>query len=165
MPYKIEAVVEFNDGESLVLNKYPELRYERNGNMLIGIDDHGAFAGCYKYDEPSEHFQAFGGREFDIPMMDGSVIKANGQWWDYPSLSFSVSATGASNFWREVLGGDMVCVTIETKIGLKNCYVFHGGFWMDKEEFKKLRQAYTGKVYGYEEYQEILKNKSVNVAG
>lgn len=39
MTYKIEAIVKFNDGEALVLDRFPEVKYERHGRYLFGIDE------------------------------------------------------------------------------------------------------------------------------
>lgn len=64
----------------IVVDAMPEILYEKKGGFLIGECD-GFFA-FYKYERPSKNYQAFGGREFDIKMKDGSTIKANGQWWD-----------------------------------------------------------------------------------
>lgn len=64
----------------VVLNRSPQFLYERKGIWLIGEDS--GFFNFYKYDIPSGRFYAFAGRKFDIPMKDGSIEKAYGQWWD-----------------------------------------------------------------------------------
>jgi len=64
----------------LVLNREPQYLYEREGIWLIGEDS--GFFSFYKYDKPSVGFFAFAGRKFNIPMKDGSIEKAYGQWWD-----------------------------------------------------------------------------------
>lgn len=64
----------------LVVNREPNYLYERKGIWLIGEDS--GFFNFYKYDKPGGRFYAFAGRKFDIPMKNGSVEKAYGQWWD-----------------------------------------------------------------------------------
>lgn len=54
---------------------------EVRGGAWLEAHDSGFFS-FFKYDRPSKAFQAFAGREFEIPMTDGSAIKAVGQWWD-----------------------------------------------------------------------------------
>ena len=75
---KIIAVVKFNSKEAFVLRRRPLLKYNRYGNVIIGTD--GLFFTCYYYSPPSERFQAFAGRKFDLTMEDGEVIHCNGQW-------------------------------------------------------------------------------------
>ena len=64
----------------LVLNHEPQYLYERKEIWLIGEDS--GFFSFYKYDRPSVGFFAFAGRKFDIPLKNGSIEKAYGQWWD-----------------------------------------------------------------------------------
>lgn len=61
----------------IVLDKMPDFKYERVGNNLIGED-----SGFYNFYGYRNSRDAFGGREFDIPMLDGGIEKAFGQWWD-----------------------------------------------------------------------------------
>jgi len=63
----------------IVTSRKPEFLYERKNGWLIAEDS--GFFSFYKHDWPSGRFYAFAGRKFDIPMMDGSVEKAYGQWW------------------------------------------------------------------------------------
>jgi hypothetical protein len=144
--YVIEAVVKFNDGEALVLSEHPDITYENHFPYLFGVDQYGVFVNVYKYDAPSPGFQAFAGREFDIPMTDGTVTKAVGQWWD-----------GGGDALGQALGSEIIRVTVNTKRDLENCYVFYG-LRADEKEYQKLRDSYTGKVYGYWEYEAIIKN-------
>jgi hypothetical protein len=145
MSYKIEAVVKFNSGEALVLNEKPVIKYERYGSYLFGIDQFGIFVDVYKYETPSGSFVAFAGREFDIPMVDGTFTKANGQWWD-----------AGGDALGKALGSEIISATANTKENLEKCYVFYG-YRADKEEYQKLRSTYTGKVFEYREYGAIIK--------
>lgn len=146
MSYIIEAVVKFNNGEALVLNEHPEIKYEKQFPYLFGIDQHGVFVNAYKYDPPTPGFEAFAGREINIPMADGTVTKATGQWW-----------AGGINELEKALGSKIIPVTINIMEDLKKCYVFYG-LKADKQEYEKLRSSYKGKIYGYWEYEAFIKN-------
>jgi len=139
--YEIGAVVKFNSDEALVLSEKPVITYERYGNVLLGMDEYGVFLDSYVYKRPSDRFRAFGGRKFDIPMSDGSIIKADGQWWD----------AGHEEF-EEKLGSKVLHVTAHEVKSLKSCYVFCG-YLADQEEYEKLRKSYTGRVWEYWEYE------------
>lgn len=116
MPEIIDVILmksQFSDTDHayLVLDKMPEFRFERVGPFLIAEDD-GFFA-CYGYERPSAGFVAFGGRKFDIPLVDGTVVKADGQWWwESPNERSGVPT--------------MPCA-ISTAEELNRCYVFSGG--------------------------------------
>jgi hypothetical protein len=102
----------------LVLNRMPEPLFERRGRWLVGNDDCVfQFYALERVEGPS-HWKAFGGREFDIPMVDGSVERAKGQWWnsfpsDFRGLTYSHGVS-----------------TIDK---LAECYVFYFGFHIDRE--------------------------------
>lgn len=64
----------------MVLNRNPVYVYERKGKWLIA-EDSGIFNFLF-YEKPSGRFYAFAGRKFEIPMKDGSIESAFGQWWD-----------------------------------------------------------------------------------
>ena len=146
--YKIKAVVKFNNGEALVLNKIPIIKYERYGDMLVGLDEYCIFANCYYYQAPDNLFKAFGGDKFKIPMTDGSFVEANGQWWD-----------GGESKFTKILGSKIIIVTISDIESLKKCYVFFG-YKAVLEEYIKFRKTYTGKIYEYYEYEcELISKK------
>ena len=65
----------------IVVDDPPSFKYERVGDLLVGEDS--GFFNFYKHVKPSKHYQAFAGRKFDIPLKDGSIEKAHGQWWDH----------------------------------------------------------------------------------
>jgi hypothetical protein len=71
----------------LVLDRMPVFAYEKRGIWLIGHDS--GFFGFYVYERPGPTWKAFGGAKFDIPMVDGSVTKAVGQWWDACPADYS----------------------------------------------------------------------------
>lgn len=142
---KIISVVKFNDGEAFVLNRELEMKYNMIGSAIVGKD--GPMCSCLAYEYPSAGWKAFAGREFDIALEDGSVIKCNGQYWD----SWTTAAL------KEV-GENVSRVTIGTKESLKNCYVYSGCYGIPNE-IAKLRAAYAGPVFDYWDYDKILKGR------
>lgn len=133
--FKIVAVVRFNDGEAIVLNRKPRFLFEFMGRDLVGED--GPFRRLYGYAPPSGRFKAFAGAKFDIPMKDGSFIKASGQYWDSCLPDFAG-------------------VTYSTIEDLLNCYVFTGS-QVDRDWYSAERNAYTGCVYPYWDYEKVIK--------
>lgn len=93
----------------VVTNRSPVFVYERMGQFLYAKD--GGFYSAYKYDRPSDHFKAFAGKEFDIPLKDGTIIHANGQWWD-------------GGLPADADRPDVVYVGRGTPESLRRCYVY-----------------------------------------
>jgi hypothetical protein len=102
----------------LVVDRMPKLVYERKGRNWLQGHDSGCF-GFYGYEKPGPNWQAFGGRKFSIPMIDGSVIEASGQWWD-PGTPVDFSGLVYSD-------------GMNTIDALSKCYVFIGGIHIDCE--------------------------------
>ena len=100
----------------LVVDKIPEVLFERVGSYLIGEKD--GFHQCYGL-SGGVGSGAFANREFEIPMKDGSFVKAQGQWWDcsYPG-------------WKDKKFGDYGVNTIDN---LRECFVFYGGYSISQE--------------------------------
>ena len=63
----------------LLLNRKPVFAFEESDKWLIA-EDNGFFK-FYYYEKPVDRSKAFGGHVFDIPLKNGDVIKASGQWW------------------------------------------------------------------------------------
>lgn len=152
MNNKIIAVVKFNNGEAFVLEKKPELKYTKYGNVIIGTNS--CFLSCYYYEKPIfpinpnwSGWQAFGGRKFDLHLTDGTVEHCFGQWWG-----------GITEKTKRIIGEDIIDVTVNDVENLKKCYVF-SGYTGIKKEIEKLRAEYTGNIYEYKEYEKILKEK------
>ena len=103
----------------LVVDRMPDIVYERkrHGQWLYGHDS-GCF-GFYAYETPGPNWKAFAGRKFGIPLTDGTVIEASGQWWD-PGLP------------AEFRGLVYSCA-MNTIDALSQCYVFNGGIYTDCE--------------------------------
>jgi hypothetical protein len=99
----------------LILDRMPAPLFERKGNWLIGEDS--GFFKFYAYEAPGPGWKAFGGSKFDIPLKDGSVEHAYGQWWDYKPADFEPTTRAYG---------------MATKAALAHCHVFTGGFHVDQ---------------------------------
>lgn len=144
---KLKALVKFNDEKALVLNKKIEFEYQKHRNLLIGMDKTKTFVDCLYYEEPRGGFKAFGGREFDITLDNGETINCNGQWWH-----------GGFSEAEEILKMKLTSVTVKDIHSLRECYVFRGCFGV-KNKILDLVADYSGKVYGYHEYERELQTK------
>lgn len=136
-----------------------QLTYEEHGGLLIGSDERGIFYDCLYYDRPSPNMRAFGGREFDLPMKDGTMTHCNGQYW-YGRISDA----------EKVVGEEIAEIGASTKEELKQCYVFTNRNISAKkleemiEEFKAANPDYEPMEYRV--YEELLKlEKSVRFTG
>ena len=134
-PLSVVAVVKFNNGEALVLNRPLQLKYERVGNDYIGSD--GPFRDALIYSRGSGRFVAFAGRELTIPMKDGSTQKLKDHWW-----------SGSIDGYKHV-----TCSATES---LKRCYVFSGALCAP-QALATLRSTYQGCVYPYRDYEKVIK--------
>lgn len=144
MEYEILAKVKFNDHFAVVLNCEPPYVYRKVGGTIYGTD--GFFYKCYQYERPCGRFKAFAGREFNITLEDGEVIKCNGQWWD----------TGVSTV-EKITGVTLCPITWQTIDRLKKCYVFTGSY-ADKAKYLDLLNRYSDlPVYAYYDYVKIIK--------
>ncbi len=100
----------------LVVDRMPSLVYEQRSRVLLVGHDSGCF-GFYGYETPGPTWKAFCGRKFEIPMVDGSVIEASGQWWD-PGLPADFQ-------------GLLYSYGMNTIAGLAQCCVFMSGILID----------------------------------
>lgn len=141
---KILAIVKFNDRHAYVLDRKPEFVYQRLGDNVLFAQD-GFFVNTFIYDRPSKNMKAFAGREFDLPMIDGSVTKCNGQWW-----------AGGIHEAEKKLGVKLVHCTSEDIESLRNCYVFTGCSAIEDELLRAVGE-YQGPIYEYWEYGNLLK--------
>ena len=132
---KVIAVVQFNSGEALVLNRPVNFIYEQVGKDFIGTD--GPFTRGLYYSPASSAFRAFAGSELTLQMKDGSVKKIKDHWW-----------SGIPSEYKNTTFGDVE--------SLKKCYVFFSASIRD-EDFKALRGTYTGCVYPYLDYEKVIK--------
>ena len=132
--FKVVSVVKFNDGEALVLNRPIRFIYSESGRDLIGSD--GPFRDFLGY---SRDGNAFGGREFNLTMVDGSTRKIKDHWW----------AT-----WKEGYSS----ITVGDVEALRKCYVYHGAH-ITPDDYARLRAQYTGAVFDYWDYEKIIKHE------
>ena len=142
-PLKVVALVEFNKSQALVFNRMPSYKYTKDGDLMWAKD--GPFYSCFEYDKPSKNWQAFAGRKFDLDMLDGSVTKCEGQWWD-----------GGIGRLSEKLGFHLSSITIGTVDRLIECYVFMGTSG-NIEDMHNMVSEYKGVVYPYRDYEKVIK--------
>lgn len=153
---KIIDIVKFNDHIGLVVDEIPQIVYEEYGKFLIGSDDKGVLFNCLVYERPIGVFKAFGGREFDLPMKDGSVTHCYGQYWH-----------DTFNNASKVLGFKLASITIQTLDDLKKCYVFVG-YQAKYETYYKAVSDFLNnhpnyKIWGYREYEKHITNKPIEL--
>jgi hypothetical protein len=125
----------------LVVDRLPKLLYERKGNLLTAKD--GIFGNIYQYEKPGINWEAFAGREFEIPMIDGTAEKAYGQWWD----------TGLE---------DYTSIGIGTIDSLKNCYVFTS-YKVRIKELSQILSGFKNPSNNYYKYDDRKHNKNYMV--
>lgn len=141
---KAVAKVEMNNGIALVLNRMPIFKYERFENLLYAND--GGFVSVYYYEKPSRSFQAFGGRKFDLHLLNGETVHCDGQWWD-----------GGTSKLEQTLDVKLRRVAISTIEKLKGCYVYYGGSSLIEQDYQRLIEECEGPVYPYWEYEKLIK--------
>lgn len=142
------ALTTFRQEHALVLRDKVTFTYEKYGDFfLIGSDESGTFFNCLYHKRPTKDFQAFGGHAFDIQLKNGEIIHCNGQWWD-----------GGSENVEKILGIDLVSVAYSDVESLQDCYVYSGAMGA-KDKIDALIGQYTGKVYGYNEFERAYWNR------
>lgn len=118
-PIKIVDIIkyrnQYNTQTLVVLSRDPVFVYEKKGHYLIAEDS--GFFDFLGYEPASEYSKAFGGVEFTIPLVDGSEIKASGQWWD----------STPPDYGELIKEGLIVQAGIKTIEGLARCNVFTSG--------------------------------------
>ncbi|MFQ3543485.1 hypothetical protein Q7A53_05315 [Halobacillus rhizosphaerae] len=142
------ALVKFNGRVALVMKDKIKLTYSKFDDVIIGKDQTGVFFDCLYYEKPIGKWKAFAGREFEIPLENGEVVKCNGQWW-----------SGLNENARKIIGHqNLIPATANDMEDLKRCYVYNG-FTALKEDYEKLISTYSGKIYEYYEYEKLIRNK------
>jgi len=124
----------------LCVDKIPKIKYERSGNDYIGQDKHGFFSEHLEY----ENFPgAFGGREIELNMKDGSKEIIKDYWYTQGSYDEH---------------GEFVSIGLGTKESLQDCYVYTS-YQIQKDEFISLLKEYLSKdkLYDYWDIEKWLK--------
>ena len=132
---RVVAVIKFDGGEALVLNRDLAFVYERDGKSFIGVD--GPFYDFLYYKRSSLGIKAFGGRGLTLAMADGSEVKVKDDWWHGCRQGFFEATVAPVEY-------------------LAKYYVFRG-VCAEPLGYEALRAGYTGPVYGYREYEDKLK--------
>lgn len=145
---KIVAKVTCNDGFAYVLNRMPHFLYTKLDQKTIIGEDEGMYE-FYMYDRYTDRYKAFGGRQFQLPLTDGSVEKCYGQWWS------GMNDTALKLFSRESL-----CYFVYSTIeDLKKCYVYTRCS-ANVDWVKKLDSKYNGKIYDYWEFEKMINEEN-----
>ena len=146
-PIRIEAIVKHKSGQVFfVFNRKVEFIHTQfDRETIIGEDE--KIYNFYLYESPSKNWKAFGGREFDLKMSDGSTTHCFGQWWD-----------GLSKTARLMFDGTLSNIAYSDIEDVKKCYVYCGGR-CDTNWINKLLSEYNGKIYEYYEFEKLIKNK------
>lgn len=148
-PLKIVSLVRFNDELSFILNRMPKFEYEYIGDDTLWGQD-GDFISRFGYHTPSKAFEAFGGREFSIPMKNGTTIEANGQWWDDNTKEV-----------EEHLGCQLVRVSCSTMEKLNECFVFFGGYFLPVDVHQRMIDEYMqgteSVIHSYDTLRDSLR--------
>ena len=143
---KIVAKVEFNSRVAYVLNRAPVFRYQYLGEHIVYAQDGPFFRSfVYRRETSKGRFKAFGGRVFNLNMMDGSLLFCDGSWWD-----------GGDGEVSRALGLNLVPSVVGSVEGLKKCYVFMGCS-ADEVALEKLADECGGPVYTYRDYEKIIR--------
>lgn len=153
---RIEAIVQFNDHWAYVFNQPLQLRYREEviegQRYLIGRSGPFLSALVHKKDRRSK---AFAGREFHLPMEDGTARVVKDVWWHcaspFPTISFTCSSIPE----------------------LQKCYVF-SSCEVDKAVLNSMLEEYDNRKspkwphpiaggfrYPYWEYDKILKHDNM----
>lgn len=143
--HKVIAIVKFNKGHALVLADKIKTTANRYGNTIIESDG-VFFSSLVKEGGPGNG--AFANKKFDIQLENGEVVHCHGDWW-----------SGYSEQSYKIVGKNIVSATANDIESLRKCYVF-SGHETTPEKWDQLINSYTGRIYGYWEYEAILKGKS-----
>lgn len=152
---KVLAIVNTGSQVFYSLDESPEMIYEKHGSLLIGKDESGVFYDVLIYEGCGPTWKAFGGREFDLPMADGSTTHCYGQYW-----------SGGTSKAEELLGIKLVGIAAESVSDLVHCYVYCG-YLVDAEKFETLVKTsnpdkYNGKDASYKYKSIIVRQNLVN---
>ena len=150
---KIVDLVKANDLCWVVFDEpVGQLTYEKHGSLLIGSDERGIFYDCLYYDRPTPHMRAFVGREFALPMKDGTTTHCNGQYW-YGHIAEA----------GRVIGEEIAEIGASTKEDLKRCFVFTSRNISKKrldEMVKEFEESHPGyEPWGYRQYEDMIRAK------
>lgn len=152
---KIVDIVSMNDGHAYVIHKDFKLTYEKHGDILIGSDETGTFFDVLYYSHPVGRREygayAFGGREFDLAMKDGTTTHCWGQYW-----------SGHFKDAEKILGIEFANFPHNSIEGLKDCYVFCSGT-ADKSKLQSMVNTFFEEnpdfeVWDYWDYQKYIKS-------
>lgn len=145
---KILAKVEFNNEFAYVVDEPLDMKFvELENKSLVGFDKTKTFYNVFSYGYYSGD-DAFGGREFELDMVDGSKKKIKGKWWD-------ARDTFIENYFKEN-NIEIGYASVSSKEELMSCFVFFG-VRVDKDKFTELYSNYSGRIYDYHQLETSYK--------
>lgn len=100
---------------SVIVDRMPVFLYETADDVHFYANDDGFYANYHK--KHDRHADAFAGREFKIPMKDGTFLEAKGQYW--------AGGNGYTEPVREV--------GINTIDGLHKSHIYYSGCVSEKK--------------------------------
>ena len=151
---KIIDLVEMNGHHAYVLDSKYKLTYEKHGDLLIGSDETDTFFDVLYYQYPVGRKEygshAFGGREFDVDMKDGTKTHCWGQYW-----------SGRFREAEKILGIAFANLPHATVEHLQDCYVFYSGTAC-RLKLEQMIDAFCSenpeyKAWNYREYEKHIK--------
>lgn len=150
---KILAIVNTGKQVFYSLDENPEMIYEKHGSLLIGKDKSEVFYDVLIYERCGPTWKAFEGREFDLPMADGSTTHCHGQYW-----------SGGTSKAEELLGIKLDEIAAKSVSDLIRCYVY-SGYQVDVEKFETLIRINNPDMYkgkdAYKKYKSIIMRQNL----
>lgn len=126
---------------SAVFDEIPKITYEKIGADYVGtaVNTNGDIIASH-WLKREQYGGAFGGRELELKMTDGSVEKTKDYWFDHGSYPEH---------------GEFMSIGAETLEGLQDCHVFFG-FNIHVEAFRNMLDEYLAhdKTYNHDEVRE-----------
>lgn len=121
-----------------MFDEIPEMSYEKIGSDYIGSvtnnDGNVVFSSYLKYDSWGK---AFGGRELNLKMKNGTYEPIKDYWYDHGSYKEH---------------GEFIGIGASTLNQLQECYVYCG-YMINTEVFKKMLDDYYSREKEYEYYE------------
>ncbi len=141
--FRIEAISQHNDEHAFTFNRAPSFKFKKevvSGTTCLLAKD-GPFYAAYKFEKPQGRFQAFAGRKFTIPMLDGTSTLAEGQWWHIQHPSSQVTSIAWS-----------------TRAKLEQIFLFYNAE-VDQSVLTHLVNQYFaegGLIYASKDYKDLV---------
>lgn len=138
---KIIKLIKQNGHYSAMFDVIPEITYEKVGSDYIGssVDLNGSIIAS-SYLGYESWGKAFGGRELNLTMKDGTIQSVKDYWYDCGSYKKH---------------GEFIGIGAGTLEGLQDCFVYFG-FNINKDKFNDMIEDYLSRdrIYTHDEVKE-----------